>query len=167
MALSKAMCGILATGAAKERAARDFYLEAARKTREPRGQKMFRRLADDETRHEQLLQSWANQGICPADPVFPPVDKEFLKRGKAKLKETVAADTGDLDAIRLAQEMERKAIAFYEDNAAQAAEEASRNLFLRLKAEEDGHLALLTDFYDYMVNPQLWSVRDEKHHFDS
>jgi rubrerythrin len=167
MALGKEMCGILAVGAQKERAARDFYLEAARTTKHPMGKRMFDRLADEEAKHEQLLQSWANQGICPVNAEFPPADKMFVKKGKAKVAEKVNADTGDLQAIEFGRDMERKAIAFYVDCAGKAADQGSKDLFMRIKAEEDKHLALLTDLYDFMVNPQLWSVRDEKANFDS
>jgi len=167
MALSKSMCGILAMGAGKERAARDFYLQASRRTKHAVGQKMFKRLADEEAKHEQLLQSWANQEVCPVDVTFPDVDREFLKKGRAKASEAVKPDTTDLQAVELAQDMERKSIAFYEDAAAKATDNASRDLFMRLKAAEDKHLALLTDLYDYMVNPNLWSVRDQHSHFDA
>jgi rubrerythrin len=90
-----------------------------------------------------------------------------MKKGRAKVAETVKADTNDLQAIELGQEQERKAIEFYGDAAAKASDAGSKDLFSRLKAEEEKHLALLTDLYDYMVNPGVWSVRDERSHFDS
>ena len=167
MALGKAMCGILVMGAQKERAAHDFYVEAARKTSNAVGKKMFTRLAEEETKHERLLQDWANVGVCPAEVAFPPVDKDFLKKGRAKVAERVKPETGDLEAITLGQEMERKSIAFYLDGAAKVPDAASKDLFMRLKGEEDKHLALLTDLYDFLVNPELWSVRDQRSHFDS
>lgn len=167
MALSEELCGILAVGVEKERAARDFYLEASRRTRHPLGKRMFERLSGEETRHAQLLQGWANQGLCPVDVKFPLVDKERPARTRAKIREAVKADTTDLEAIELGQEMERDSIAFYQDSAAKVSEAASKELFLRLKAEEDKHLALLADLYDFLVNPELWSVRDERAHFDS
>jgi rubrerythrin len=158
MALNKDMCGILAMGAQKERAARDFYLEAARKTRHPLGKQMFDRLAGEETKHQQLLEDWANVDVCPVDVHFPPVDKDFIKKGRAKVAEKVKADTGDLDAIELGQEMERKSIQFYLDCAGKAADAGAKDLFTKLKAEEDKH---------FLVNPGLWSVRDERANFDS
>jgi rubrerythrin len=167
MALNKELCGILAVGQQKERAARDFYLHAATKTKHPLGKQMFERLAQDEAKHEQLLQNWANVGLCPVDVKFPPVDMEFVKKGRAKVEKIVKPETTDLQAIELGQEMERKSIAFYLDGAAKAEDQPSKDLFMRLKAEEDKHLALLTDLYDYMVNPNLWSVRDQRSHFDS
>jgi rubrerythrin len=167
MALGKDLCGIQAVGEQKERAARDFYLDAARRTKHPLGRRMFERLAGEETRHAQLLQGWANNGLCPVDTTFPPVDKEWLAKARAKIREAVKGGTTDLDAIELGQEMERKAISFYQDCAGKAADQPSKDLFLRLKAEEDKHLALLTDLYGYMVDPNLWSVRDQKSHFDS
>ena len=167
MALSKDLCGILVVGAQKERAAHDFYMQAAGKTTHPLGRQMFERLAGEETKHERLLQDWANQGVCPVDVKFPPVDKEFLATGRAKIAATVKAETGDLDAIQVAQEMERKAIAFYLDAAGKAADKPSKDLFMRLKAEEDKHLAMVTDLYAYLVNPELWSVRDQRSNFDS
>ncbi|MCX5684441.1 MAG: ferritin family protein [Planctomycetota bacterium] len=167
MVLNKDLCGILAVGEQKERAARDFYLEAARRTTHPIGKQMFERLSKEETAHAQLLQGWANNGLCPVDVKFPPVDKDWLARAKAKIREAVKPDTSDLEALQIGQEQERKSIAFYLDCAGKSPDQASKDLFLRLKSEEDKHLALLSDLYDYLVNPELWSVRDERANFDS
>jgi rubrerythrin len=167
MALSQELCGILVLGAQKERATHDFYKQAAAKTLHPLGKKMFERLAAEETKHEQLLQDWANVGVCPVEIEFPPVDMEFIKKGKAAVDARVKGATDDLGAIDLGRDMERKAIAFYKDAATKATDDGSRVLFARLRAEEDKHLALLTDLYDYMVNPELWSVRDQRSNFDS
>ena len=167
MALSKELCGILATGAEKERAARDFYLQGSRKCTNPLSKQMLVRLADDEVKHEQLLQSWANEGICPVDLVYPTVDKDFIKRGRESIAEAVQPETSDIEVIAFAQDMERNAIRFYQDAAEKADDQASKDLLLRLKAEEDKHLALLSDLYEYMKDPNLWSVREGGAHFDS
>jgi rubrerythrin len=167
MALNKELCGILVMGAQKERASHDFYKQAASRTKHPLGKKMFDRLAEEETGHEHLLQNWANVGVCPVESTFPAVDMEFIKKGKAVVDARVKAETDDLAAIELGQEMERKAIAFYKDAGTKATDDGSKVLFSRLRAEEDKHLALLTDLYGYMSNPELWSVRDERSNFDS
>jgi len=167
MALSDELCNVLATGMEKERAAHDFYVEAAGKTQDDLGKKMFERLAQEETQHEQLLKSWSEQGACPADASPEGLDPDFVKKGRQKVADAVQADTRDLEALAFAQEMERQAIAFYEQSAAVAEDEASRDLLLRLKAEEDKHLALVTDLYEYMKDPNLWSVREGKAHFDA
>jgi rubrerythrin len=167
MTLSEAMCTILETGMRKERDAHAFYAEAAGRTEHPLGKRMFERLADEETKHEQLLAAWAEEGVCPATGEIPPSEPDVLARARAKIRERVQASTADLEAIQLGQEMERKAIAFYQDAAARTDQGDSKNLLLRLKAEEDKHLALLTDLYEYMRDPNLWSVRDERAHFDS
>jgi hypothetical protein len=62
MALSKELCGILAAGVEKEKAAHDFYARAAEKTLLPLGQRMFKMLAAEETKHEKLLMSWSSAG---------------------------------------------------------------------------------------------------------
>jgi rubrerythrin len=167
MVLSKELCGILVVGAQRERAAHDFYAQAAGKTSHPLGKKMFERLAKEESKHEQLLQDWANEGVCPVDVVLPSLDAEFIKKGQAAVEARVKAATNDLEAIELGQEMERKSIAFYQGAADQSADAGSKALFVRLRSEEDKHLTLLVDLYDYLVNPNLWSVRDERAHFDS
>jgi len=167
MALSETMCNILKMGIRKERDAQEFYQKAAQRTKHPLGKKMFARLADDETKHGQLLASWSSQGVCPRNVSLPATAPDALKQARAKIDEAVKPETGDLEAIELGQEMERKAIAFYQDAAGQAKDPASKDLFLRLKGEEDKHLALLADLYEYMRDPNLWSVRDERAHFDS
>jgi rubrerythrin len=166
-ALSGDLCGILATGIDKERAAHDFYVQAAGKTRHPLGKQMFQRLADEEARHEQLLASWSKQGVCPVPAPGEALDPDFIQKGRAKVAKAIQPDTGDLEAIEFGCQMERQAIAFYESGAAKADDPASKDLFLKLKAEEDKHLALLTDLYEYMKDPNLWSVRDGGAHFDS
>jgi len=167
VAVSKELCVILAAGVEKERKAHDLYLEAAAKTVHPLGKKMFTRLAEEEARHEQLLASWASEGACPASPASPPVDKDFVARELAKVKAAEKHDIGDLEAIELGRQMERKSIQFYTDCAAKAADRPSKDLFLRLKGEEDKHLAMLTDLYDYMANPDVWQTREGRAHFDS
>jgi len=167
MALSKELCGILALGVQKERAAREFYVQAAAKTTVPVGKRMLKLLADEETKHEELLASWSAAGACPIEMAFSEAGRELLVRGKTKVAGETKPQTGDLEAIGIGQEMERKAIAFYADAAAGAADQASKDLLRRLEGEEKKHLALLADLYEYMKDPSLWSVRDEGSHFDS
>jgi rubrerythrin len=167
MALSERMCGILEIGIRKERDARDFYLRAAKNTNHPLGKKMFGRLADEEAKHEQLLASWSRGGMCPRNVSLPATAPDILKRAHATIDRVVKPETGDLEAIELGQKMEREAIAFYQGAAAKAEDPEAKDLFSRLKAEEDKHLALLVDLYEYMRNPNLWSIRDEGAHFDA
>lgn len=167
MGLSKELCGILAAGAEKEKMAHDLYAEAAEKVWHPLGKTMFQRLAEEETKHEELLRSWAVEGACPANVEFPPADRDFLARGRAKLKAAAKSSTSDLEVIELGQEMERKSIEFYTDCAAKAADKASKDLFVRLRGEEEKHLAMLTDLYGYMSNPNVWQTREGRAHFDS
>lgn len=63
--------------------------------------------------------------------------------------------------------MEHNAILFYQDAAEVAEDQPAKDLFMRLKAEEDKHLALLTDLYEYMRDPNIWSIREGGAHFDS
>ncbi len=167
MALSEKLCGILEMGMQKERAAHDFYVHAAENTGHKLGKQMFQRLAEEETKHERLLGDWSEQGSCPPGAEFRPPDGEMLRRGHAKVDEIVQAEAGDLEAVELGRKMERQAIDFYLDAAEKTEDSASKDLLMRLKAEEDKHLALLTDLYEYMRDPNLWSVRDEGAHFDS
>jgi len=166
MALCKELCGILALGAQQERASRNLYLQAAAKTKHPLGKKIFEQLAAEETNHDRLLQDWVSLGVCPVEVTLPTINRNFV-RGMAAVAERVKADTNDLAAIQIAQDMERKSIEFYNDCAAKVPDGASRDLFRRLRGEEDTHLALLIDLYDYLVNPELWSVRDQRSNFDS
>ena len=167
MALSKEICGVLAAGVQKEKAAHDFYVGAAEKTLLPVGKKMFKMLAAEETKHEKLLESWSTAGACPVDAGLDDLAKDLMRKGKEKLAREVEVQSGDIQAIEIGQDMERKSIAFYAEAALKAGDKASRDLFLRLEGEEKNHLALLTDLYEYMRNPNLWSVRNERAHFDS
>jgi len=167
MALSAEMCSVLALGVDKEQAAHAFYLQAAEKTQSILGKRMFTILAGEEAKHEQLLASWSSMGACPPSPTFSEEARDLLARGKVKLEKDVRPSTGDLEAVEIGRDMERKAIAYYAVAAAQAVAAVSKDLLRRLEAEEKKHLVLLSDLYEYMKDPKLWSVRDERSHFDA
>jgi len=167
MALSDELCKILATGIEKERAAHDFYLEAAERTQNPLGEKMLRGLAEEEAKHETLLATWSDEGSCPADSGSEVLDKDFIRKGREKIAESVQPDAGDMEALELGRQMERQAIAFYQSAADEVSDAETKDLLLKLKAEEDKHLALLTDLQEYMKDPNLWSVREGGAHFDA
>jgi len=167
MELSDHLCQILATGIEKERAAQAFYLEAADRTQNALGEKTFRGLAKEEANHETLLADWSANGACPADRGPSVLDTDFITKGRDTIAKTVQPDTGDLEALELGQRMERQAIAFYQAAADETPDDEAKALLRQLKAEEDKHLALLTDLYEYMKDPNLWSVREGGAHFDA
>jgi len=66
------------------------------------------------------------------------------------------ANTGAIEALRIAIEGEEATESGYRSLAAEAANEAGREMFARLAAEEAMHRRLLDDQLPSLVNEGVW-----------
>jgi len=141
----------------------EFYEAAAQKTSCPFGQRMFLSLVEDERRHLKLLHEIA-EGTAPIDvcskgQVFKGKIATVFKDVTEDQKKRLDADPDEVEAIRIAMEMEEKGYKFYESAAAEATDENEKELFRVLAVEENGHWTILEDTYTYLTNPSVWDIR--------
>ena len=141
-----------------------FYLQAAERTLDPRGQEMFRSLADDEDIHFGMLQrqyealtggeGWVVLVDSPAggldleEQLFPP-DKEAMEAA-------IYADASDIDALHFALELENNAYQFYRRAARETAEPAGKAMYEGLASMEREHFNLLMANYEHMSTVGRW-----------
>ncbi len=134
-----------------EREGRRFYEEAAQRTRDPDGQRIFTSLADDERMHEQVLQKELNrlqQGQSPepvelgppAAPVFP----------RERLEGEIREYTGELAALRTGYLIENDAVNFYARAAEREEDPVVKDLFRTLADWEREHRRILQDAYRFL-----------------
>ncbi len=132
----------------------EFYMQAAGRTADPAGQRLFRSLAADELEHRQLLETqlmavqagegWSAHATLIATehtPIFQP----------ERLQQEVSAYTAELSALRMALLIEADAVTFYSQAAEAVGDEQARQLFRDLVRMEEGHRAALQREYDVLM----------------
>ncbi|HHS96434.1 MAG TPA: DUF2383 domain-containing protein [Chloroflexi bacterium] len=144
--------GVLELAIQTEREGKRFYEEAARRTSDPDGQRLFASLADDERMHERILQEElervrAGQPPEPVDPGRPAAPLFSYER----LAENVREHTTELSALRMGYLIERDAVAFYTHAAENAEDPTLKNLFERLAHWEREHQRILEEAYRFLA----------------
>jgi rubrerythrin len=147
-----------------ERDGLGFYTEAARRTGDPQGKRMFQTLAKDERAHLELFEhaheallkgaSWLSPeqvaAISPArsirQPIFPTGD------------EVAAAEVPEyqLDALRRGIRAEEDSIAFYREQMRQTDDPDGKAMYAYLVEQEEGHRVILQGEYDYLTRTGFW-----------
>jgi rubrerythrin len=132
-----------------------FYQKFAEGTDDPNAKAMFERLAEDEVRHLELLEStkamiedqgtWAEYHGLPlevakAAPIF----------SRERVEQNLVGYTSDLSALRVAYLIEKDAVDFYSRAAEQTDDPNGKRMFQDLVQMERGHLELLEGEYRYL-----------------
>jgi len=148
-----------------EQSGQRFYRQAAGRTSDPRGTRMFLSLADDEVMHEQIIQrqldalvqgeGWVAQaevGEVEADlesPLFP--------QGKVELDRAIRPDDSDLDALLFALKIENDSFNLYLEQAIKATDANARRTFEYLVSAERTHFDLLMLNYEALSQSGGWA----------
>jgi rubrerythrin len=132
-----------------------FYQRCAEGTEDPDARRMFRRLAQDEIMHLELLRNtmamleesgeWAEyRGLTLDESGSAPIFS------RERVRQNLTAYTSDLSALRLAYLIEKDAVDFYTRAAAETEDANGRRMFLDLARMETGHLKLLEGEYSFL-----------------
>lgn len=142
---------------ALEEKGREFYNQAAERTVDPKGKKMFRSLADDEVMHANAIQRQLDalaQGEGWVAPDFgeAEVDLEtpLFPEGKVELDKAVQPDASDLDALLFALQIENASFTLYAQQAKNAQDPSARRLYENLAGAERTHFNLLMLNYEHL-----------------
>jgi rubrerythrin len=140
-----------------------FYDEAARKTTHPFGKEMFSGFIKDEKRHLVMLQCLFKGMNIEADFVRP---KETIKTVFSSLKdqmmERASAARSEMDALKIALQMEKEGFDFYKQSAAKAPSPQEKELFERLAVEENDHYSILNETYEFLDRTGHWYMYEER-----
>ncbi len=139
-----------------------FYQEASGKTRNPVGKTMFLTILEDEKRHlEILLQIFKGMDIAVKD--FSPMKniKTIFETMKDEMMQKVEATTDELEAFKIAMEMERKGIEFYKKAASEAQSEKEKSLFEKLMKEEQQHYDIFANTHFFLSDTGNWFMWEE------
>jgi len=141
---------------------RNFFLYAAEATENSLGKKMFERLASEEIDHMKAFadlftdatggEEW-KRFVRGEEKEVSPVVEELKERMQGAEKEKGA---GDLEAMRIGMELERKAIDFFEKLAAESRSAEAKEIAEKICEQERGHYDLLQAQYDSVQGSGFW-----------
>ncbi|MBN2033211.1 MAG: ferritin family protein [Deltaproteobacteria bacterium] len=152
---------------------REFYLENAKRTRNPLGKAMFQQIGDEELEHyerlKELHQKWEQQEKWPGsiplkvkDTVVKDVLTDFLKN----IDMAPEKDDDDLKAIQTAVDFEAKGCRYYAELRDNVSDPKEKQFFDLLSIIEHEHYLSLKDTEEYLSDPVAWYRRKEHHGLD-
>lgn len=139
-----------------------FYNEAANKTQHPVGKKMFLSIAEDEKHHLEML-SRLLKGLELTIKAASPLGniKTVFETMKSEMMQRVAATSDEMEAFKIAMEMEKEGAAFYRKAASEATTDKERKLFEHLVHAEEQHFAIFSNTYSFMKDTGNWFMWKE------
>jgi rubrerythrin len=140
-----------------------FYTEAAGKSNYEAGKKMFLSITEDEKRHLIMISDLIKgmnitiQDVSPMDKV-----KTVFESLKDSMMKKVAASKDELDAFKIAMEMEKEGQKFYQQSLAAAKTDKEKALFTRLIEEERQHYEIFANTYSHLSDTGNWFLWEER-----
>jgi rubrerythrin len=147
-----------------EKQGQAFYAQAAERTVDPKGQKMFRSLAGDEVLHERAIQRQIDaldqgQGWVLPDEL-PEVDADLstplFPAGELELEKAIQPDASDLDALLFGLKIENDSFDLYAEQAGRVTDPNAKRLFEYLADSERTHFDLLMSNYESLNSQAGW-----------
>lgn len=133
---------------ATERSGRAFYRRAARLSRDPRGKRVFERLANEEREHLSKLEA-RYQELVTRDPQLESQPTFLFFKGAANglfaagVEELTRPGVDDREALRIGIRCERGSHRFFKKYGAKFEESEGKRIFLEFADEEREHFNLL------------------------
>jgi rubrerythrin len=146
----------------------DFYQKASEKTSHPFGKKMFLSFAEDEKRHLTVLKEiLANLKFSDFDRFFEEKNprekiKTIFREVKNEIRERVAANPDEVEALKIGMDMEWESVEFYQDALEKTQDSHQKAFFQRLIEEEKEHYQLLQNTRSYLKDSGEWFLWEEK-----
>ena len=145
-----------------ERLGYTFYTNASKKTQNDTGRVMFQRLAAEESGHLRHLQEEYRALLdenewLKREPVRLSVSRKIAQElfpQKDLLRFQVSEETSEVEALKIAMDLERRSHQFFKELAGQLTS-SERKAFLEFAADEQSHLDALIDEYNTITRRGL------------
>jgi rubrerythrin len=139
----KSVLDALMLGMEMEKETFDFYVKAAQKTFNPEGKRIFRWLAESEETHYLKLVEIYKALDAGGSWIFYAASTIELETSDGE--PGVGFETDDIEALRLAREIEEKGIDYFEDLLNKTTDSEGRKMVETLRREEEEHLRVITE----------------------
>jgi len=151
-----------------EKRERAFYIENAKRTKNPVGRAMFEQIADDELEHyerlSELHKRWKKDEKWP-DTVQLAVKKstvsDLFKKTAGGKGDMPPGDDDDLKAVKIAIDFEARGIQHYADLRDSSSDAKEKAFFDLLSSMEREHYLSLKDTEEFLTDPVSWYRRTE------
>ncbi|MBI4825854.1 MAG: ferritin family protein [Nitrospirae bacterium] len=140
----------------------NFYKEAAARTSSPVGEKMFLSVAEDEKRHLLMLSKIFKGEEIIIEDVNPKDNiRTIFEAMKDEMMQRIKATDDELEAFKIAMQMEKDGIEFYKKAELEAKSQIEKKLFKRLIEEERHHYDIFAETYSFLLDTGNWFMWDE------
>ena len=147
---------------------KEYYQQMSQRSTNQLGRELFQSLAAEEDIHrqkfEELYEVIRSKKAWPKTDFQPDRGKRLRTLFSKSVQETgsnLEATATEIDAVKVAMDMENKTFDFYDSQSQNATHDAEREFYESLAAEERGHHLILIDYYEYLKNPASWFVSKE------
>lgn len=152
---------------------KNFYASAGKQSENRLGKELFSWLATQEDFHrakfEDIYRSITEKNGVPTEHLSinktSGIGTIFREAVKVTGK-TLKAQKNEMEAVEKAKEMEIKSRDYYKKQAGKSKSDIVREFLLAVAAEEQGHYLALTDYSEYIADPEDWFTRTEHHLLD-
>ncbi|RPJ52971.1 MAG: ferritin [Methanobacteriota archaeon] len=136
----------------REVEAYSFYKNISDKVKDTALKSLFKELADEETKHRNLLQGYLTRDF---KTMHFDASKDY-KVGDSIETPKLTSDLKPVDGLVLAIKKELEAMQMYTQFATLSTDEEQKMVFKELANMERGHKARLEDIYTNMAFPEVW-----------
>ncbi len=146
---------------------KSYYEKLAQKSTLDGLKTIFTRLAADEQKHYEAFQQLKTSGTVPAmqDSTILGEAKNIFETLPGPEK-TLQGIEEDLAAYRQAMKIEADSFRFYEESAAKENTQATKNLLLKIAAEEHKHFNVLESIFQFVNAPNQYLASAEFSNLD-
>ncbi len=144
MSQSKEMLDAIMRAIELEKETFDYYVKAEHKTFNPAGKRIFRWLAKTEEAHYLKLTELYNSLHEGGRWVFYG-GSGFELAPAGEDEHQVTLDTNDIEALRIAEDIEERGMAYYEEMIAKTVDPDGKKMLEALRNEEVEHLRVIRE----------------------
>ena len=163
------MLSLLHTALDMEHEGIEFYESAIKKCGNRLGVEIFGALLADEILHVERIKTiysaLQNSGEWDKGwETFKSRDtdaKLFFMGLAEKNRNIIGTGTGDIEAVDIGLELEKKAVAYYQSALGRATSPDERLFLEKMVAEEKKHYALLQDTKSFLIGPKEWFLKQK------
>jgi len=159
---------VLATAIKFEEDGRKLFLDCMNKTEHPWGKSLFKSLADDELKHITRLKetfeklSISDQYTKGPEPLASEKEwKNIFEEARGSVAKTIKAETGDLEALILGMEFEKKGMNYYKKLSEESPNPLEKKFYDIIAKEEHRHYLILQDAHELLTDPSSWYEKTE------
>lgn len=149
-----------------ERENRAYYLERSRNTNNVHLSSLFKKLAEEEKKHEMIVNElMAEKLVADIESDINVRAKDFFRKIADNLPETFSP-TEEIHVYKEALELERKSKDFYLEQAEKTDLIQVEKVFRQLSREEAKHEEIMENIVEMVDRPNTWLEDAEWYHME-